>query len=613
LVDEVRRRIRRLEACDRVLGLDETVTAIGPPATEQDIPKRIAEFEIRGRLGHGGMGDVYDAWDPALQREVAIKVVRLPVDYWPFTRSRELSGRFSREGAALARLEHPYIVPVYQAGLWEDRPYIVMARVGGGSLADHLEEVSRLGPREIAAFVEKVARAVQAAHEQGVLHRDLKPANILIDGKGDPRVGDFGLAKFWSPAESAEEVGATATERPTDLSAPGCTPGTPAYMSPEQFDSTLGRVGPATDVWALGIVLYELLTGERPFFGDTHQQLGEKVCRVPAPTCRVKGRSVPRWLDAIVARCLQKAPADRFRSAAELAGTLRAGLQRKRRTLWLLGGATALALLLAMGIVGGRWAFGPAKETQFEDLPEVVSATERLARGEEVVFVDRDRRAPFRQVFGTNTCRIVESDLATLTLYSRWGGPGTAEFLPKLPVGRYRVRAVVRHDSGDDDSTRVALYVGGRHWQSARGEHIACIALKFFDAGPPAVGRSPVPGADHFVSLQCLLTGKRRDRPSHDMSGDGEEQLWYQPPPSDRPPRTLELVVADEAVEGWWDGQRVGAISVQSAAPWLDRNVASFPELQPTGNDPHPFRGGVGLIVYNGTISVTEFRITPLK
>jgi serine/threonine protein kinase len=613
LVDEVRRRIRRLQECDRVLGFDETVTALGPAAPGEDIPKRIAEFEIRGRLGHGGMGDVYDAWDPALQRDVAIKVVRLPVDYWPFTRSRELTGRFTREGAALARLEHPYIVPVYQAGLWEDRPYIVMARVGGGSLADHLEDVSRLGPRAIAAFVEKVARAVHAAHEQGVLHRDLKPANILIDGKGDPRVGDFGLAKFWSPAESAEGTAATATERPTDLSVPGSTPGTPAYMSPEQFDSTIGKVGPATDVWALGIVLYELLTGERPFFGDTHQELGEKVCRAAAPSCRARRRDVPRWLDSVVTRCLAKAPADRYRSAAELAAALRVGLPRRRRWVWVASTTAMLLLVGTVGVIGMLSERRPsyhqvAHKLRFEERPEVVDAMERLANGQEVVLVDKDRRAPFDPLFGMETCRVVESDPAMLTLHSRWNGPGTAEFLPALPPGRYRVRAVVRHDSAYVHS-KVGLYVGGRHWQSARGDHLGCVVLVFKDSGPDATNP---PDGDLFASLQWRLNGQVEDRPEHERMLE-LAKLRYAPLPADqkRPFRTLELIVTETAVEGWWEGKRVGTVSLETAAQQQAKYLAEFPELRPAENDTHPFRGGVGLIVFNGTISVTDLRVTP--
>ena len=624
LVDEVRLRIRRLEACNRVLSLDETVTAIGPAAPAEDIPQRIAEFEIRGRLGHGGMGDVYDAWDPALQRDVAIKVVRLPADYWPFSRSRELTGRFTREGAALARLEHPYIVPVYQAGMWQDRPYIVMARVGGGSLADHLEEVSHLGPRPIAAFMEKVARAVQSAHEQGVLHRDLKPANILIDGKGDPRVGDFVLAKFWSPEEPAEGTNATATERPTDLSVPGSTPGTPAYMSPEQFDSTLGKVGPTTDVWALGIVLYELLTGDRPFSGDTHQDLGKKVCQATAPSCRTRRRDVPRWLDGVVNRCLAKAPADRYQSAAELAAALRVGLPRRRRWVWVASSTAMLLLVGTVGIIGmfkeNRPSYpeaapklerkAPTHNLRFEERPDVVDAMARLAKGEEVVLVDRDRRAPFNPLFGAETCRIVETDPAMLTLYSRWNGPGTAEFLPTLPPGRFRVRAVVRHDSALTIS-KVALYLGGRHWQSASGEHLGCVALVFKDAGPDAVNP---PDGDLFASLQCRLDGQVRDRPEHENMLE-LAKLRYAPLPADRerPFRTVELIVTEATVEARWEGKRVGTVSLETAAQRQAKYLVEYPALGPVENDSHPFRGGIGLIVFNGTISVTDLRVTPLN
>ncbi|MBO0697740.1 MAG: serine/threonine protein kinase [Zavarzinella sp.] len=605
LVDELRRRIRRLEACDRVLDLDETVTHPAAGADEA-VPGEIAGFVVRGRLGRGGMGDVYDGWDPALQREVAIKVLRLPVDYWPFARTQELTGRFVREGAALARLDNAHIVPVYQAGVWEGRPYIVMARVAGGSLATYAETLAARGPRAVAAVLEKVARAVHAAHEQGILHRDLKPANILVDAKGDPRVGDFGLAKLWTPAEGPD-AGDPTRDGPADLTGGGRTPGTPAYMAPEQFDPKLGPIGPATDIWALGVILYELLAGERLFAADSQEELAEKVCRAKLASCRGRGSGVPGWLDAVVARCLAKAPGDRYRSAGELAAALRTGLHRGRRVRWWVGAIAVLALVVTAGVIGVRVGLGNADPPQpeFEELPEVVGAMERLANNEEVVLVDKNRRAPFRRPFGNDTLRVLERDPAVLTLYSRWTGPGTAEFLPALPPGRFRVRAIVRHDSGED-FTKVALYVGGRHWNSARGDHLGCVALTFEDAGP-MVG-------DRVASFQCLLTGQVRHR-ENQFNSDEAGRVSYPRPPAGaaRDFRTLELAVTEGAAEAWWDGRPMGTRSEEDAARRLATYRTDYPELQPSGKDPHPFRGGVGLIVWNGTISVSDFRVTPLR
>jgi serine/threonine-protein kinase len=239
-----------------------------------------------------------------------------------------------------------------------------MAMMAGGSLADRLEEMCRRGPRVAAAFVDKVARGVHAAHELGVLHRDLKPANILLDAKGEPRVCDFGLAKFWSPDglddDRAAAMRAIRTA-PGHLTIPGFQPGTPSYMAPEQFDSTFGRVGPSTDVWALGVILFELVSGKRPFVADDDSPLHRQVCEAPTPRCRSPHYRTPRWLQDVVARCLAKEPEKRYASAAELATALRTGLKRGRQRAAALGAIAALMFVLATGYVVGRLAFEDQK------------------------------------------------------------------------------------------------------------------------------------------------------------------------------------------------------------------------------------------------------------
>ena len=619
LVVELRRRIGRLEECERLLGLDET--PLGPEEPESEVPTQIDGFEVRGPLGRGGMSDVYDAWDPALRREVAVKVLRLPVDIWPFMRTQELAGRFSREGAVLARLEHAHIVPVYQAGVWQGRPYIAMARIGGGTLADHRKDFSSKSPREVAAFMEKVARAVDAAHREGVLHRDLKPGNILLDVQGEPRVADFGLAKLWQADEPTECSSVDTPTSSTELTSPGVQPGTPPYMAPEQLDPSRGPVGPATDVWALGIILFELLSGRRPFAGETRRELARNVCQSPTPSCREKNKRVPRWLGAIVDRCLAKAPAERYASAAELATALQTGLQRGRRARWLAGSAALLGLVLTAGIVGGRLLIGDPdpvasssalpEEPPFDQKPEVVGAIERLAKGEEVQFVSEAHQATYRWIFGDDKGRVVHDDPGRLVLYSQWPGVNAVEFVPSLPRGRYRVTCTLRHVSGGDFS-KVGLYVGGRQWESADGKHICWLALFFSDLGPPAPGTTTL--------------GKARF--AHVLTGDVPTQTHNWIPTGDEG-RHL-ILTADQA--GKWSVDRTLSIELDASEAKavlgpihfrpLDLDGAkrqesswlrSYPELNASNKPVEPFCGSVGVIVYNGTVSIRELRIQPLK
>jgi len=618
IVEEFRRQIRRLAECDRVLGLD--ITPLGPTDPDSEVPPQIDGFEVRGRLGRGGMSDVYDAWDPTLRREVAVKVLRLPVDMWPFIRTQELAGRFSREGSVLARLEHPHIVPVYQAGVWQGRPYIAMARIGGGTLADRREEFAGKSPREVAAFMEKVARAVHAAHRQGVLHRDLKPANILMDAQGEPRVADFGLAKLWLADEPTECSSGDTPTTASELTSPGVQPGTPPYMAPEQLDAGLGPVGPATDVWALGVVLHEMLTGKRPFAGQTRRELARNVCHLPRPSCRATNKRVPRWLDGVVARCLAKAPADRYASAADLAAALRAGLHRGRQIRWLVSSAAAIALVLTAGIVGGRLLISDPdpvsssslpEEPPFEQEPEVVGAIERLANGEEVKFVNEAHQAPFRWVLGNDKGRVVYDDPGRLVLNSRWPGPSPVKFLPSLPPGRYHVSCTLRHVSGGDFS-KVGLYVGGRQWESAEGQQICCLALFYSDWEPRVRGATSI----GFARFAHVLTGDIPTQRDHWIRSDAKSSPLILTADRHGPPsvdRTLTIELDTTEARAALGPEQVGRLDLIGAKRQESSWLRSYRELVAKNKPVEPFCGGVGVIVYNGTVSIRELRIQPLK
>jgi serine/threonine protein kinase len=245
------------------------------------------------------MGVVYTARDSLLGRVVALKTLKSQP-------GPEQLERFRRETRAIARLDHPHIVPIYDVGQHGDQNYFAMGFMPGGSLDRNSKRFGE--PRAAAVLVEKVARAMHCVHQHGILHRDLKPGNILLDEHGEPRVGDFGLAKF--------------RDSQVDITHPGAILGTPAYMAPEQARGQVDCLGPATDVWALGVILYQLLTGKRPFEANRPEVVTSMICTEEPKRPRALRPGLDRDLETITLKCLEKNPPSRYSSAVALADDL---------------------------------------------------------------------------------------------------------------------------------------------------------------------------------------------------------------------------------------------------------------------------------------------------
>lgn len=261
----------------------------------------IGRYEIIGELGRGGMATVFRGFDPRFKREVAIKV--LPRE---FLHDPTFRARFEREAQTIAALEHPAIVPVYDFGEEDGQPFIVMRLMTGGSLADRLTR-GPLPIAEAARLYERLSSALDEAHARGVIHRDLKPGNILFDARQDPYLSDFGIAKLTEA--SAAFTGSAVI-------------GTPAYMSPEQAKGERNIDG-RSDVYALGAILFEMLTGQTPYEADTPMGVVVKHIVEPVPRILAVNPSLPGACETIIATAMAKEREARFQTAAEMARALR--------------------------------------------------------------------------------------------------------------------------------------------------------------------------------------------------------------------------------------------------------------------------------------------------
>jgi DNA-binding beta-propeller fold protein YncE len=329
------------------------------PGPEPGLLPAFGDYELLAEIGRGGMGIVYQARQVSLNRLVALKMILAGGQAGP-----EELVRFRGEAETIARLHHPNIVQIHAVGEHKGRPYLVLEFIKGGSLSDQLDGTP-WPPQQAARLAKKLAGAMQAVHEQGIVHRDLKPANVLLADEGLPKITDFGLAKRLDDAAGPTQTGAIL--------------GTPSYMAPEQAAGAASRrqagavrVGPAVDIYALGAILYELLTGRPPFKAATRlDTLLQVLADDPVPPRRLQSK-VPRDLETICLKCLRKEPNERYTSGKALAEDLGRFLQGKpivarpvgvvtRGVRWVRRRPAAATLLVIMALItlgvvaGGAW------------------------------------------------------------------------------------------------------------------------------------------------------------------------------------------------------------------------------------------------------------------
>jgi formylglycine-generating enzyme required for sulfatase activity/tRNA A-37 threonylcarbamoyl transferase component Bud32 len=355
----------------------ENATATAAPggegaATSGSLPD-IPGYAVEAEIARGGMGVVYRARHLRLNRPAAIKMILGGKYHDPTARVR-----FLIEAEAIAALDHPHVVHVHEFGTHDGMPFFALEFVGGGSLAEKLKRDGRPTARAAAGLVVKLADGIAAAHAKGIVHRDLKPANVLLTEVGEPKVADFGLAKVGQ----------------SDMTATGAVMGTPSYMSPEQAAGRTKEVSTATDVYALGAILYELLTGRPPFLGASSiATIQQVLTREPERPLTIDA-TVPRDLETIALKCLAKEPGKRYATVAELGADLRAYLDGRpiaarpvgrveRAVKWVkrnpvvTGAVAAVVLALSIGTTVSYLKYRDAEEQK-----GIAQGKEELAKDE---------------------------------------------------------------------------------------------------------------------------------------------------------------------------------------------------------------------------------------
>jgi serine/threonine protein kinase len=591
-------------AADESVLAEPTVPANDGPAPSEIRVRSFGDYELLGLIGRGGMSVVYKARQKSLNRLVALKMIRADL-----LATADDIRRFHREAETAAELDHPAAVPIYEVGQWDgeglDTPilYFSMKLIDGCDLASWCRQApDGVDERRIARVLATAARALQQAHQRGILHRDLKPSNVLLDRDERVYVMDFGLA--------------TRLRREPSLTQTGALIGTPCYMPPEQA-AGVKDLTPAADVYGLGATLYALLTGRPPFQGasvfDTIQLVKTSE---PVPPRRHRPRVDPA-LEAICLKCLAKSPVERYASASALAddlehwlaaqptiakperqlGRVRRVLRRHRGkvALVLTVAATVVLVLAASGLPSGPSSKKPEAESQPDGRPI------------ELVAERGGPRFPSRWVTGGKGQLDELSRDGTFTVESI--DRGLFELLPNLAYGHFNLEADIRQNKSRGKESGVGLFFAHTRFQSREGQLAHSFTyVSFNDLLDEAslVPKDKPPGNPlrtyRQVIFEPIMVGPGQGLTSHwhfrPACLQGIESVW----------RNLRIELTGDALTVWWDAipvQRVSRDTIQTCPLPADaRHDTSQLQSEP--------QGGVGVYVHNASASLRNVRLTPI-
>jgi serine/threonine-protein kinase len=566
----------------------------------------IGPYLILYKIGAGGMGVVYRAVQKPAERTVALKMILMGEHARP-----EAVSRFATEAKAAARLHHPNIVQIYDVGQLEGLPYFTMEFVEGGRLDGKLA-AGALPPREAAELIATLAKAVAYAHAQNVVHRDLKPSNVLLTQDGIPKITDFGLAKILD-ADTSQQT-------QTDVIL-----GTPSYMSPEQAWGDVKAIGPATDIHALGALLFEALCGAPAFRGPTKPETLNLVRTREAefpPECR---RTIPRALQEICLKCLEKSPTRRYRSAQAVADDIERWLrnerplqtpgllERTRRRLRRRPVAALLAFVLVVGAVAA-YAF-------YQSRP-LTRIHAELDAGNAAALLDPSGKPRWsRWCAGQAWSQLATVGGEALALHTT--DLAMVELLPDPRSERYRFSARVRHTRSSLPGG-VGIFAALQEPGGTDKNPLFFVLVRFNDVRKidvskiPILRGRPLPKADNVAELAPRLVFDGDGPSLPQWSAHGRTGPMFAPAGEGLATwRELSLTVTPEKVRAEWDGHAfemsaaeiASAVEAMRAAPV--RSSETVEQMRRLKMSYTP-RGGLGVYLERGSAMFIDVKVTPL-